>query len=81
MSMGEFEEFVQTMRLDCQFVLTKIEHGHEHFSPYFSISSDTKVFTALGRVCASERGCHFYGYFSPDINSNTPSGVLLFMIQ
>lgn len=81
MSLAEFEEFVQKMRLDCHFILDKMETRYETFSPYFTVGFDTKVYTASGQICPSERGCHFYGYFAPDGDLFTNGGALFFCVQ
>ena len=81
MSLDEFKQFVQTLKLDCQFILDKMETRYEAFSPYFTVGFDTKVYPASGQICPSERGCHFYGYFAPDGDSFTNGGVLFFFVQ
>jgi hypothetical protein len=81
MALDEFEEFTKTMGLDCQFVLTEIGNSNRHFESYFSIDPKAKVYTALGPICPSDRGCHFYGYFAPNGSSNNDVGTLWFTIQ
>lgn len=81
MTLVDFNRLTKEKGLDCQFVLTDIGDSNRQFGGYFVVDPKVKVYTALGPLCSSERGCHFYGFFAPNDDSSDGVGTLWFSIQ